>query len=143
MVPTGDASRRTNHQPDARRRAREQVLKPLTSTSIMTARTVLGSSSASGISNSSLTDPDTVYAGVEDVVLLFRSTDGGQTWYECPVCAAQKESQPAAGGMCLHTVPLPSSPKRIYVAISAAGVFRTDDAGKTWRPTKQGPEIPV
>ncbi len=89
----------------------------------------------------SLTEPDTVYAGVEDAA-LFRSTDGGQRWQElAPVCAAQKDTlwQPGAGGMCLHTVLQdPSNPQRIYVAISAAGVFRTDDAGKTWRPVNKG-----
>ena len=88
----------------------------------------------------SLTDPDTVYAGVEDAA-LFRSTDGGQTWHECSGLRSAKGSlwQPGAGGMCLHTVLQdPSNPKRIYVAISAAGVFRTDDAGKTWRPVNKG-----
>ncbi len=88
----------------------------------------------------SLTDPDTVYAGVEDAA-LFRSTDGGQRWHECSGLRSAKGSlwQPGAGGMCLHTVLQdPSNPKRIYVAISAAGVFRTDDAGKTWRPVNKG-----
>jgi hypothetical protein len=88
----------------------------------------------------SLTDPDTVYAGVEDAA-LFRSTDGGQTWEEMAGLRDAKGSlwQPGAGGMCLHTIILDRShPGRIFIAISAAGVFRTDDAGKTWRPTNKG-----
>src|SRR5216117_1411601 len=88
----------------------------------------------------SLTDPDTVYAGVEDVA-LFRSTDGGQTWHELSALRSAKGNlwQPGAGGMCLHTIVQdPSNPERIFVAISAAGVFRTDDAGKTWRPVNRG-----
>ena len=49
------------------------------------------------------------------------------------------EWQPGAGGLCLHTVLLdPSDANRMFVAISAAGVFRTDDAGKTWRPVNKG-----
>jgi photosystem II stability/assembly factor-like uncharacterized protein len=88
----------------------------------------------------SLTDPDTVYAGVEDAA-LFRTTDGGKTWRELPGLRAAKGNlwQPGAGGMCLHTILLdPSQPKRIFVAISAAGAFRTDDGGETWRPINQG-----
>jgi photosystem II stability/assembly factor-like uncharacterized protein len=89
----------------------------------------------------SLTDPDTVYAGVEDAA-LFRSTDGGQTWQEL---AGMREHpsgaswQPGAGGMCLHTILLdPHHSGRIFIAISAAGVFRTDDAGTSWRPMNRG-----
>jgi photosystem II stability/assembly factor-like uncharacterized protein len=89
----------------------------------------------------SLTDPDTVYAGVEDAA-LFRSIDGGQTWQELPGLRDHDSGslwQPGAGGMCLHTiVQHPTDPERIFVAISAAGVFRTDDAGKTWRPANRG-----
>ena len=88
----------------------------------------------------SLTDPETVYAGVEDAA-LFRSTDGGQTWGELSGLrdASGHLWQPGAGGMCLHTVVLdPSDPARIFVAISAAGVFRTDDGGTTWRPVNRG-----
>ncbi|MCB8966759.1 MAG: sialidase family protein [Chloroflexota bacterium] len=89
----------------------------------------------------SLTDADTVYAGVEDAA-LFRSTDGGQTWQELSGLRGHgtgPEWQPGAGGMCLHTILLdPSNPQRIFVAISAAGAFRTDDGGKTWRAINQG-----
>ena len=89
----------------------------------------------------SLTDPDTVYAGVEDAA-LFRSTDGGQTWQELPGLRGHGSGplwQPGAGGMCLHTILLdPSNPERIFIAISAAGAFRTDDGGKTWRPINRG-----
>ncbi len=89
----------------------------------------------------SWTDPDTVYAGVEDAA-LFRSTDGAQTWHELPGLREHGSGsswQPGAGGMCLHTIVVdPTDPKRIFVAISAAGVFRTDDAGVTWRPVTRG-----
>jgi photosystem II stability/assembly factor-like uncharacterized protein len=88
----------------------------------------------------SLTDLDTVYAGVEDAA-LFRSTNGGKSWEELPGLRAAKGNlwQPGAGGMCLHTVLLdPTNPNRIFIAISAAGAFRTDDAGKTWKPINQG-----
>jgi hypothetical protein len=86
------------------------------------------------------TDPDTVYAGVEDAG-LFRSADGGQTWQELSGLRDVKGAQwaPGAGGLCLHTIVLhPEDPARMHVAISAAGVFRTDDAGKTWRATNRG-----
>ncbi len=89
----------------------------------------------------SLTDPNTVYAGVEDAA-LFRSTDGGENWHELPGLRGHGTGpkwQPGAGGMCLHTVILdPSNPDRIYIAISAAGAFRTDDGGKTWKPINKG-----
>jgi photosystem II stability/assembly factor-like uncharacterized protein len=87
------------------------------------------------------TDPDTVYAGVEDAG-LFRSTDGGQNWQELAGLRGHGTGprwQPGAGGMCLHTIILdPKDPKRIYIAISAAGAFRTDDGGKTWKPINKG-----
>ncbi len=87
-----------------------------------------------------LTDRETVYAGVEDAA-LFRSADGGQTWQELSALREVKGHlwQPGAGGMCLHTIILdPSDPGRIFIAISAAGAFRTDDAGQTWRPVNRG-----
>ena len=89
----------------------------------------------------SLDDPDTVYAGVEDAA-LFRSTDGGQTWKELPGLRGHgtgAQWQPGAGGLCLHTIILdPANRERIYVAISAAGAFRTDDGGATWKPINKG-----
>jgi photosystem II stability/assembly factor-like uncharacterized protein len=89
----------------------------------------------------SLTDPDTVYAGVEDAA-LFRTTDGGKSWSELSGLRGHGSGprwQPGAGGMCLHTILLdPTDPKRIFIAISAAGAFRTDDGGETWRPINQG-----
>ncbi|HSV05780.1 MAG TPA: sialidase family protein [Candidatus Binatus sp.] len=89
----------------------------------------------------SATDPDTVYAGVEDAA-LFRSTDGGQTWHEMPGLRRHESApswQPGAGGMCLHTILLdPNDTGRMVVAISSAGSFRTDDAGATWRPINRG-----
>jgi photosystem II stability/assembly factor-like uncharacterized protein len=88
----------------------------------------------------SLNDPDTVYAGVEDAA-LFRTTDGGLTWREFPGLRKAKGHlwQPGAGGMGLHTILLdPNNPDRIFIAISAAGVFRTDDGDQTWRPVNKG-----
>ena len=89
----------------------------------------------------SLTDADTVFAGVEDAA-LFKSTDGGTTWEELKGLREHGTGphwQPGAGGMCLHTVILdPTNADRMYIAISAAGAFRTDDGGKTWKPINKG-----
>ena len=88
----------------------------------------------------SLTDPDTVYAGVEDAA-LFRSTNGGQSWQELSGLREQQGAKwaPGAGGMGLHTILLdPSNPQRIFVAISSAGAFRSDDGGDTWKPITRG-----
>ena len=89
----------------------------------------------------SLSNPDTVYAGVEDAA-LFRSTDGGKSWHELSGLRGHGTGpgwQPGAGGMCLHTIILdPKNPNRIFIAISAAGAFRTDDGGKTWKPINRG-----
>jgi len=89
----------------------------------------------------SLTEPDTVYAGVEDAA-IFKSTDGGNNWKELPGLRGHGTGpkwQPGAGGMCLHSIILdPSDLQRIYIAISAAGAFRTDDGGKSWKPINKG-----
>jgi photosystem II stability/assembly factor-like uncharacterized protein len=89
----------------------------------------------------SLTCPDTLYAGVEDAA-LFRSTDAGQSWNELSGLRTHGTGpawQPGAGGMCLHTILLdPTNHDRIFVAISAAGAFRTDNGGKSWKPINQG-----
>jgi photosystem II stability/assembly factor-like uncharacterized protein len=88
----------------------------------------------------SLTDPDTVYAGVEDAA-LFRSTDAGHTWQELPGLRGIKGNlwQPGAGGMGLHTILIdPTNHQRIFIAISSAGAFRTDDGGETWKPINKG-----
>ena len=88
----------------------------------------------------SLSDPDTVYAGVEDAA-IFKTTNGGKTWEEFPGLRQAKGHlwQPGAGGMAVHTILLdPKNVNRIYVAISAAGAFRSDDGGKTWKPINRG-----
>jgi photosystem II stability/assembly factor-like uncharacterized protein len=96
----------------------------------------------------SLTDADTVYAGVEDAA-IFRSTDGGQNWEELPGLRAHGSGprwQPGAGGLCLHTIVLdPRDAQRMFIAISAAGAFRTDDGAGSWKPINHGlvsPYIP-
>ena len=89
----------------------------------------------------SLTDPDIVYAGAEDAA-LFRSNDAGATWQELSGLRGHGTGPhwtPGAGGMCLHTIVLdPANPGRIFIAISAAGAFRTLDGGQTWQPINRG-----
>jgi photosystem II stability/assembly factor-like uncharacterized protein len=89
----------------------------------------------------SLSDPETVYAGVEDAA-LFVTRDGGQYWQELSGLRGHGSGphwQPGAGGMCLHTIILdPSNHERMYIAISAAGAFRSDDGGKNWLPINRG-----
>jgi photosystem II stability/assembly factor-like uncharacterized protein len=89
----------------------------------------------------SLDDPDTLYAGVEDAA-LFRSTDGGRSWHELASLRGHDTGvqwQPGAGGLCLHTILLvPGNPERLFVAISAAGAFRSDDGGRSWQPINRG-----
>jgi photosystem II stability/assembly factor-like uncharacterized protein len=92
----------------------------------------------------SWTDPDTVYAGVEDAA-LFKTADGGKNWKELSGLRKAKGHlwQPGAGGMGLHTILLDkTNPQRIYIAISAAGAFRTDDGGQTWKPINRGLKSP-
>ncbi|MGH9874064.1 MAG: exo-alpha-sialidase [Pyrinomonadaceae bacterium] len=86
-------------------------------------------------------EPDTLYAGVEPAA-LFKSTDAGATWslvqglYDHPHRA---QWQPGGGGLCLHTIlPDPSNSKRLFIAISTGGVYRTDDGGENWQPRNQG-----
>ena len=89
----------------------------------------------------SLVDVDSVYAGAEDAA-LFRSTDGGRNWQELSALRSHGTGpswQPGAGGLCLHTILLdPSNQERIFVAISAAGAFRTEDGGESWTAINQG-----
>jgi BNR/Asp-box repeat len=89
----------------------------------------------------SLDDPDTAYAGVEDAA-IFKTTDGGKSWHELASLRGHgtgPQWSPGAGGLGLHTILLdPKNPKRIYIAISAAGCFRTDDGGKSWKPINKG-----
>jgi photosystem II stability/assembly factor-like uncharacterized protein len=89
----------------------------------------------------SLTDPDVVYAGAEDAA-LFKTTDGGKSWVELSGLRKHGSGphwQPGAGGLCLHTILLdPTDPERIVIAISAAGAFRSDDGGATWKPINKG-----
>ena len=89
----------------------------------------------------SLKDPDTVYAGVEDAA-IFKSSDGGTSWHELAGLRGHGTGpkwQPGAGGMCLHSILIdPKNQDRMYIAISAAGAFRTDDGCKTWKPINRG-----
>jgi hypothetical protein len=86
-------------------------------------------------------EPDTLYAGVEPAA-LFKSTDAGTSWslvkglYDHP---HRSQWMPGGGGLCLHTVlPDPSNNKRLFVAISTGGVYRTDDGGENWQPRNAG-----
>jgi photosystem II stability/assembly factor-like uncharacterized protein len=88
----------------------------------------------------SLDDPDTVFAGIEDAA-IFKTTDGGKNWKELPGLRQQQGDKwaPGAGGMGLHTILIdPTNPKRMYIAISSAGTFRTDDGGQSWKVITRG-----
>jgi len=89
----------------------------------------------------SLSEHHTVFAGIEDAA-IFKSTDGAESWKELSGLRGHGTGpnwQPGAGGMCLHSILLdPGNKNRIFVAISAAGAFRTDDGGKTWKPINKG-----
>jgi photosystem II stability/assembly factor-like uncharacterized protein len=81
--------------------------------------------------------PKEVWAGA-DPGALFKSEDGGQTWHSVPGLTNHPTRDkwfPGAGGLMVHSImPHPTNPDRLYVAISAAGVFRSDDGGQTWAP---------
>ena len=86
-------------------------------------------------------EPDTLYCGVEPAA-LFRSDDAGATWslvkglHDHP---HRPQWQPGGGGLCLHTIlPDPTNPKRMHIAISTGGVYRTDDGGQTWNVRNAG-----
>ena len=89
----------------------------------------------------SVHDADVIYAGVEDAA-LFKSTDGGDSWAEVKGLrehGSGSQWQPGAGGMCLHTIiQHPTDADRLWVAISAAGVFGTTDGGVSWEPMNKG-----
>jgi hypothetical protein len=86
-------------------------------------------------------EPDVLYCGVEPAA-LFESHDAGESWEPVEGLLNHDQRQywqPGAGGLCLHTIiPDPNDPKRMLIAISAAGVYRTDDGGKSWRPRNVG-----
>lgn len=88
----------------------------------------------------SRTDPDTIWAGAEDAA-LFKSVDGGASWAEMPGLRQVRgaEWMPGAGGLGLHTILLdPVDKRRMFGAISAAGVLRSDDGGISWRAANKG-----
>jgi photosystem II stability/assembly factor-like uncharacterized protein len=89
----------------------------------------------------SLTNPDVVYAGVEDAA-IFKTTDAGQSWHEMPALREHRTGPqwaPGAGGLCLHTILIdPKNERRMYTAISSAGAFRTDDGGESWQTITRG-----
>ena len=89
----------------------------------------------------SLTDPDTVYAGVEDAA-IFKTIDGGATWGELAGLrehGSGPQWAPGAGGMCLHSILIdPGNQQRMFIAISAAGAFRTENGGASWTPINLG-----
>ena len=88
----------------------------------------------------SLDDPDTCYAGVEDAA-MFKTTNGGKSWHELAALRAVHGEKwaPGAGGLGLHTIIIdPKNHNRMYIAISSAGAFRTEDGGKSWKPINRG-----
>ena len=89
----------------------------------------------------SLTDPDTVYAGVEDAA-LFRSTDGGENWHELAgLRGTRHRPEVATGGrrhVPAHHHSRSQQSRADLIAISAAGAFRSDDGGKRWKPINKG-----
>ncbi len=86
-------------------------------------------------------EPGVLYAGVAPAA-LFRSSDHGQTWSEITTLTAHPTRahwHPGAGGLCLHSIVLdPADARRMYVGISAVGVFRTEDGGASWETANRG-----
>jgi photosystem II stability/assembly factor-like uncharacterized protein len=74
--------------------------------------------------------------------VLFRSDDGGTTWQVNEGLLrhpTREQWNPGAGGMCCHSIQLdPDEPDRLYIGISAAGVFRSEDGGESWTPANKG-----
>ena len=87
------------------------------------------------------TEPNVFYCGVEPAA-LFESRDGGETWEPNKGLLNhehQPKWQPGGGGLCLHTIVLdPGNPRRMAIAMSTGGVYRSDDGGKTWRARNVG-----
>ncbi len=85
--------------------------------------------------------PGVIYAGVEPAA-LFRSEDAGRTWTDVrglTTHPTRDQWAPGAGGLMVHSIlPHPYDPKRMHVAISAAGTFETTDGGETWKPRNKG-----
>jgi|ERR1041384_684950 hypothetical protein len=89
-------------------------------------------------------DKKVLYAGTAPAG-LFRSEDSGQSWEPVPGLnehPTREQWGPGFGGMAAHTIQLdPHTPGRMYVAISAAGTFRSDDEGKSWKPVNKGVQM--
>jgi photosystem II stability/assembly factor-like uncharacterized protein len=87
------------------------------------------------------TEPGVLYAGVAPAA-LFRSEDNGETWNEVSTLTAHPTRphwHPGAGGLCLHSIVIDhSNARRMFVGISAVGVFRTEDGGATWETANRG-----
>ena len=87
------------------------------------------------------TEPDVLYCGVEPAA-LFRSRDAGETWSVVDGLLSHEHRpqwQPGGGGLCLHTIVFdPADSRRMLVAISTGGVYRSDDGGQSWRPRNVG-----
>ncbi|MBI2423921.1 MAG: exo-alpha-sialidase [Candidatus Hydrogenedentes bacterium] len=88
--------------------------------------------------------PETLYAGVAEAG-IFVSHDRGKNWAELPGLShhgTREEWMPGFGGLCCHTILWDKdNPKRLWAAISAVGVFRSDDGGSTWKEKNDGLEI--
>lgn len=86
-------------------------------------------------------EPDVLYAGVEPAA-LFESRDAGETWSAVEGLLTHEHRprwMPGGGGLCLHTIVLDAAePRRMGVAISTAGFYRTDDGGRSWQPRNRG-----